>query len=229
MTTRLRRARPIAVLAVAAATVLAIAAPADARGFTRLPAGKAAGEGVTIIRSSESVRVGKSLAHNGLGRTAWVSGNVRVVAPGIEAREAGPNNGPRGESEMPGSNGASTTGAGATTTVLYVVGCQVSVGGLDAGINGSLGGLLAGGSGPLSILGIGGTLSLPLAPGEIKYAMVDRKQLTKPGTYYFNWRDAQMDIQGCGGYAQARSLSVVETTGNNRQKLQLWGRPFSIG
>lgn len=63
----------------------------------------------------------------------------------------------------------------------------------------------------------------------VKYALVDRKQMTKPGTYYFNWRNAQMDIQGCGGYAQARSLAVVETTGNNHQKIQLWGKPFTIG
>ncbi|GED97111.1 MspA family porin [Gordonia crocea] len=229
MTIRMRPARfasaRLVTAGLAAAAALVTAVPAHADSFSRLPSGRAHGEdGLTIIRNKESVRVGPSLAANGAGRSAWVSGNVRVLAPNIDESDAGPNNGPLGEDDMPGSNGTSTTGAGATTTVVYVVGCQVNIGGLDLGGGGALGNL-----GPLAALGLNGSLSLGLAPGQVKYALVDRKQMTKPGTYYFNWRNSQMDIQGCGGYAQARSLAVVETTGNNHQKILLWGKPFSIG
>ena len=232
VTAHLRTPWRLALVGIAAAAAFLTAVPtAHADSFQRLPGGKAVGEGLTIYRSKESVRVGPSMAANSMGRSAWVSGNVRVVAPGIDTSDAGPNNGPRGEDAMPGSNGTSTTGAGGTTTVVYVVGCQVSIGQLDAGLRPGLGGLFdfTGETGGIPLLGVGGNLNLPLSPGEVKYALVDRKQMTKPGTYYFNWRNAQMDIQGCGGYAQARSLAVVETTGNNHQKIQLWGKPFTIG
>ncbi|MFT4201381.1 MspA family porin [Gordonia sp. (in: high G+C Gram-positive bacteria)] len=226
MATRFQAARRAAVVGVAAAAALLTVIPtAGADTFRRLPAGKARGEdGLTIIRSAESARVGPSLAANGMGRSAWVSGHVRVLAPNIDETAAGPNNGPRGEDAMPGSNGTSTTGAGGTTTVVYVVGCQVDISGLSLG-----GGTGIGNLGAAPLLGLNGALSLGLAPGQVKYAIIDRKQMTKRGTYYFNWHNSQMDIQGCGGYAQARSLAVVETTGNNHQKIQLWGRPFSIG
>ncbi len=229
MTTRMRLT---VVGAAVAAAVLTVLPTAHADSFTRLPNGRAYGEGFTMYRTKESVRVGPSMVGNGMGRSAWVSGNVRVAAPGIGTGDAGPSNGPRGEQAMPGSNGASTSGSPGVVTVLYIVGCQVSIGGLDAGVRGGLAGLFGGGGGEnglIPLLGLGGSLSLPLAPGEVKYALVDRKQMTKPGTYYFNWRNSQMDIQGCGGQAQARSLAVVETTGNNHQKIQLWGKPFSIG
>lgn len=55
------------------------------------------------------------------------------------------------------------------------------------------------------------------------------KHLEEPGTYFLNWRNVQMEIQGCGGYAQARSYAVIEVTGEDHQKIQLWGKPFPIG
>ena len=54
-------------------------------------------EMLSNVKTGERVRVTQSLAANGAGRTAWVSGKVKVLAPGIDTREAGPNNGPRGE------------------------------------------------------------------------------------------------------------------------------------
>ncbi|GAB08776.1 hypothetical protein GOARA_021_00130 [Gordonia araii NBRC 100433] len=190
-------------LVVSAALALSAVPVAQADANFRLPNGKARGDGFTIVKTGERIRVSPSLAANGAGRTAWVSGNVRVNAPGIDTREAGPNNGPRGEEDMPGSNGTSTTGAAATLSVGYVVGCQVDIGALSAGIGGSIGGA--------TILDtLGGSFTLPLAPGRIIYAQIEKKQMEKPGTYFFNWRRSQMEVQGCGGYAQARSYITVE-------------------
>ncbi|WP_245548341.1 MspA family porin [Gordonia araii] len=187
-----------------------------------LPNGTQRGDGVTIVKTRERARVGPSMAANGAGRSVWVSGDVRVLAPGIDTRRAGPFNFPRGEDAMPGSNGTSSTGAAASLSIGYVVGCQVEIGAMQAGLGGSIS--------VVTILdSFGGSFSLPLAPGRIIYAQIERKQLTKPGTYYFNWRNSQMDIQGCGGYAQARSRVTLEVTGSDHQKITLWGRPFSIG
>jgi len=137
--------RRVATGFVGAATVLAASvaiggampsAMADAR-FS-LPNGKVRGDGVTLIKTGERVRIGPSLAANGAGRSVWVSGNVKVIAPGIDTREVGPNNGPLGEDAAPGSNGVSTAGAAATLSVGYVVGCQVDIGQLKLGAEGSL-------------------------------------------------------------------------------------------
>lgn len=206
------------VAVIAATALVAPSATADAR--FNLPNGRAHGEGFTIFRTGEKVVVGPSLAANGAGRSAWVSGKVRVAAPGIETREAGPNNGPRGEDELPGSNGTSTTDAAATLSIGYVVGCQVDIGTMGAGLSGDT---------SLSPNAVGGSFSLPLAPGKIIYAQIEKKQLQKPGTYYFYWQRSQMEIQGCGGYAQARSMVTVERTGIDHDKVSLWGKPFSIG
>ena len=80
-----------------------------------------------------------------------------------------------------------------------------------------------------ALTGVAGSFSLPLAPGRIVYAQIERKQLEEPGDYFFQYRNAQMEIQGCGGYAQARSYITVEATGENHRKMILWGKPFTIG
>ncbi|GED97109.1 MspA family porin [Gordonia crocea] len=219
--------RLAALAAVLPAVVAAIAAGstalAHADTFVRLPNGTAKSGGITIIKTGESARVAPSIAANGAGRSAWLSGKAKILAPHIDKQEAGPNNGPRGEDAMPGSNGASTTGAAASLTVGYVVGCQVNLGNLDAGITGSLESL----ANPLPMAG--GTLSLPLSPGRVQYVLIEKKQLEEPGTYYFNWDRAQLEIGGCAGHAQARSFVIVETTGDNHQKVSLFGKRFSVG
>lgn len=209
---------PLAAVAVALSGAVP-SAHADAR-FS-LPNGKAKGDGITIIKTGERVRIAGSLAANGAGRSAWVTGKVKVLAPGIDTREAGPNNGPRGEDAMPGSNGTHTTGAAATLSVGYVVGCQVEIGQMKGG--------LAGAITSAGFDGAGGEFSLGLSPGRIVYAQLERKQLEEPGNYFFEWRNAQIEIQGCGGYAQARSYVTVEATGEDHQKIILWGKPFTIG
>ncbi|QKT06550.1 MspA family porin [Gordonia sp. X0973] len=207
----------IAALAVSGTTT------ATADTFVRLPNGTAKSGGITIIKTGETARVAPSIAANGAGRSAWLSGKAKVLAPHIEKKEAGPNNGPRGEDAMPGSNGASTTGAAASLTVGYVVGCQVNLGNLDAGITGSIPSL----ANPEP--GLGGALSLPLSPGKVQYVTIEKKQLEEPGDYFFNWDRAQLEIAGCAGHAQARSFVIVETTGDNHQKVSLFGKRFSVG
>ena len=209
---------PLTVTAVALAGAV-LTADADAR--FGLPNGKARGDGVTIVKTGERVRITQSLAANGAGRTAWVSGKVKVLAPGIDTREAGPNNGPRGEDASPGSNGTSTTGAAGTLSVGYLIGCQVDIGQVKLGLEGAVT--------DVGFDGAAGQFSIALAPGRIVYAQLEDKQLEEPGDYFFDWRNAQLEIQGCGGYAQARSYVTVEVTGEDHQKILLWGKPFSIG
>ncbi|MFT4201383.1 MspA family porin [Gordonia sp. (in: high G+C Gram-positive bacteria)] len=206
--------------AAVAATALTGTIPAQADTFVRLPNGTAKGGGMTIIKTDESARVAPSLASNGAGRSAWLSGKAKVLAPHIDKQEAGPNNGPRGEDAFPGSNGSATTGAAASLTVGYVVGCQVNLGNMSAGISGSFSP-----SNPT----VNGSISLPLSPGKVYYVTLEKKQLEEPGTYYFNWRRAQLEIGGCAGFAMARSFVTVESTGDNHYKLNLYGKRFSVG
>ena len=223
LTTVARRVASGTAVAVAAAAALAVVPTANADTAFGLPNGRAKGDGFSIYKYGEKVRISSSMAANAAARNAWVSGKVKVAAPGIEERESGPNNGPLGEDDMPGSNGTSNAGAAATLSVAYVVGCQVDIGDLDVGMDFAL---LNGGFG---FDAISGSVSLPLAPGRVLYVLVAKKQMEKPGTYHFGYNSSTMAISGCGGYAQARSYVTVETSGNNHQKVTLWGKPFSLG
>lgn len=224
ITSSARRAALAGALAGAAAAGVAVTgvAPAHADAFVRLPNGTQTGDaGLTLIRTGESARISPSLAANGLGRTAWVTGNVVVKAPNLTASAAGPNNGPAGETGIAGTNGTSNDGAAATISVGYIVGCQVQIGNLTAGISGSINqaGTPTG----------TGSISLPISPGQVLFAQLDYKNVKKKGTYYFGWKNTQLQIQNCAGYAQARSFVTVETSGEDHQKINLYGKPFSIG
>lgn len=211
----------LAIGAVATAVGLA-AAPAHGEAFVRLPGGTATGDGLTLTRSNEHAQISPSLAANGLGRTAWVSGNITLKAPNLKPSPAGPNNGPQGESASPGTGGVSTDGAAATLSVGYIVGCQVNIGSMTVGVTGSLNAISGAPTGT-------GSISLPISPGQVAFAQIDYKDVEKPGTQYFNYDRVQLNINGCAGYAQARSYAVVETTGSDHQKVNLYGKPFSIG
>lgn len=211
----------LAIGAVATAVGLA-AAPAHGDAFVRLPGGTATGDGLTLTRSNEYAQISPSLAANGLGRTAWVSGNITLKAPNLKPSPAGPNNGPQGESAAPGTGGVSTDGAAATLSVGYIVGCQVSVGALTVGLSGGLDLIKTTATGS-------GSLNIPITPGQVVFAQIDYKDVEKPGTQYFNYDRVQLQVQNCAGYAQARSYAVVETTGSDHQKVNLYGKPFSIG
>ncbi|MEV6221731.1 MspA family porin [Nocardia fluminea] len=217
-TNRGRRGAWSAVVAVAVTIGLLSAGAANADTFVPLPDGQKLGPGVTLSRTGESALISPSLAANGAGRVVWVSGNARADVQVTPEGEVGPYNGPANRS---GSNNSSTHGASQLNTG-YIIGCQVSIG--DEAI-------AAGLSGGVSTLGAsaGGAIGLHLGPGQVSFVQINAKDILKPGVYSVEYKDAEIEIQGCAGYAQARSYSVVEIIGDHYSKTSLYGAPFSIG
>ncbi|GEM32464.1 MspA family porin [Nocardia neocaledoniensis] len=217
-TNRVRRGAWSAGAAVAVTMGLLSAGAANADTFVPLPDGHKQGPGVTLSRTGEHALVSPSLAANGAGRVVWVSGNARADVTETPEGEVGPWNGP---SNRPGSNNSSTHGASNLNTG-YIVGCQVSIAddAIGAGLSGgvSTGGVSAGGS-----------IGLNLGPGEVAFVQIDSKDILKPGVYSVEYQDAEIQIQGCAGYAQARAYTVVEIIGDHYSKTSLYGQPFSIG
>ncbi|MET9211890.1 MULTISPECIES: MspA family porin [unclassified Nocardia] len=217
-TNRVRRGAFGAGAAVAVTIGLLSAGAANADTFVPLPDGQKNGPGVTVSRTGESAIVSPSLAANGAGRVVWVSGNARADVQVTPEGEVGPWNGP---SNRPGSNNSSTHGASQLSTG-YIVGCQVSIG--DDAIGGQVGvGLDT--NGPIGE----GSIGLDLGPGEVAFAQISSKDILKPGVYSVEYQDAEIQVQGCAGYAQARSYTVVEIIGDHYSKTTLYGMPFSIG
>ncbi|MFQ6230897.1 MspA family porin [Nocardia sp. NPDC002869] len=204
--------------AAAIAAGLVTAVPAGADAFVPLPDGAKSGPGVVLTRTGERAVVSPSLAANGAGRVVWVSGRATADVAVTPEGEVGPNNGPTNQS---GTNNSSTHGASQLNTG-YLVGCQVSIAddAIGAGVSGgfSTGGVSAGGS-----------IGVNLGPGEVKFVQIDYKDILEPGVYSVEYRDAEIDIQGCAGFAQARAYTVVEIIGDHYSKTTLYGAPFSIG
>ncbi|WP_446225629.1 MspA family porin [Nocardia sp. IBHARD005] len=217
-TNRGRRGAWSAGAAVAVMIGLLSAGAANADTFVPLPDGQKRGPGVTVSRTGEHAVISPSLAANGAGRVVWVSGNARADVQVTPEGEVGPNNGP---ANRRGSNNSSTHGASQLNTG-YIVGCQVSIGD-DA--------IAAGLSGGVSNLGpsAGGAIGVHLGPGQVSFVQIDAKDILKPGVYSVEYQDAEIEIQGCAGHAQARSYSVVEIVGDHYSKTTLYGAPFSIG
>jgi hypothetical protein len=206
---------------VAAATAVALgllsAGTANADTFIGLPDGHLVGDGVTITRAGEHALVSPSLAANGTGRVVWVSGIVTADVTTVQGEdEPGPWN---GADNAPGTNNSSTHGVSRISTG-YVVGCQVDLNGLGGSVGMSM---------DLDGPSMSSSLSVPLAAGEVKFVGVGGKDIKKNGSYSVQYRDTQLEIQNCGGYAQARAYTVVEIVGNYYSKTTLYGQPFSIG
>nr|WP_153805851.1 MspA family porin [Nocardia sp. SYP-A9097] len=125
----------------------------------------------------------------------------------------GPNNGPK---SFPGTNSSGTHGSSNLTSG-YIVGCQVALGQLSAGVTIS--------ASPNLVAGF----SFPLSPGQVRWVAINNIELVKSGAYTINYQDIPMEIQGCGGFAQARQVSMVEIIGVDYAKVTLYGQPFSIG
>ncbi|WP_067847590.1 MspA family porin [Nocardia lijiangensis] len=216
----LRSGGRIAGAGAAAAVVMGLLSTgaADADAFVPLPNGERVGPGVTITRTGERAVISPSLAANGAGRVAWVSGAVVADVTVTPEGQVGPNNGP---ANGPGTNNSSTHGASQLSTG-YIVGCQVSIGddAISAGVSGGID--LSGGS-------LGGSIGLELGPGQVKFVQIDYKDILKPGVYSVEYQDVEIEIQGCAGYAQARAYTVVEIIGDHYSKTTLYGMPFSIG
>ncbi|MGW6619586.1 MspA family porin [Nocardia sp. NPDC055002] len=102
----------------------------------------------------------------------------------------------------------------------YLVGCQVDLEGLEADLGADI---------DLKSPSISAGLSIPLNAGEVKYYKITDIDLVD-GHGAINYRDQGIEITGCGGYAQARSMvSLISDDGPNRYAGYLYGRPFSIG
>ncbi|MBW0275257.1 MULTISPECIES: MspA family porin [Nocardia] len=221
-TTGVRRGARAAGVGAAAAAVafgLLSTGAANADTFVPLPDGqKVSPAGVTITRTGEHALISPSLAANGAGRVVWVSGTALAEVADTPEGEVGPWNGPSGR---PGSNNSSTHGTSQLNTG-YIVGCQVSIAddAIGAGVSG---GLSTGG------VSAGGSIGVNLGPGEVKFVQISSKDIQKAGTYAIDYQDAEIEIQGCAGYAQARAYTVVEIIGDNYSKTTLYGMPFSIG
>ncbi|WP_040838058.1 MspA family porin [Nocardia brevicatena] len=216
----LRRGSRITGVGAAAAVAVGLLSTgaANADTFVPLPDGQKAGPGVTVTRTGERALISPSMAANGAGRVVWVSGNVTADVTVTPEGEVGPNNGPTGAD---GTNNSSTHGASQVNTG-YIVGCQVSIGddAIGLGLSAAL---------DLEAGGLGGSVGLNLGPGEVKFVQIDYKDILKPGRYSVEYQDAEIEIQGCAGYAQARAYTVVEIIGDHYSKVTLYGQPFSIG
>ncbi|HEY5853133.1 MAG TPA: MspA family porin [Aldersonia sp.] len=225
-TTGLRRGAQVAGLGAAAAVTIGLlsAGAANADTFVPLPDGQKAGPGYTMGHVASSALISPSLAANGAGRTAWVSGNAWADVTVTPEGEAGPNSGPENDGGAnSGTNNSSTHGASQLNTG-YIIGCQVDIGGIG------LGGGIGGGISTSALDGsISGSVSIDIGPGQVKWVRIGGKDITSPGRYTYDYQDVQMEIQGCGGYAQARSYTNVEIIGDNYVKGALYGQPFSIG
>ncbi|MRH89795.1 mspA family protein [Nocardia sp. SYP-A9097] len=213
----LSSASSLALCGLLAGTLTAGSAAADT--LVPLPDGQHQGaHDVTLIRTGEHAMISPSLAANGAGRVVWMTGTVVAEIPDTPETEPGPHNFP---TDNPGTNNSSTHGSSQLSTG-YIVGCQVALGedAVSLGLSGSVN---------LSSAGIGGALGVQVSPGEVKFVQIDYKDITTPGTYAVEYQDAEIEIQGCGGFAQARAYSVVEIVGDHYSKTTLYGAPFSIG
>ncbi|MGW5382532.1 MspA family porin [Nocardia sp. NPDC003963] len=207
------------IAALTAAFGLLSTATGTADAFVPLPGGTETGPGYIVTRSGESALVSPSMAANGAGRVTWVSGTITAdITRTPTVTETGPYSTP---DNLPGTNNSSTHGVSQVNTG-YIVGCQVSIG--DRAI--SLG---ASASVSTTQLGISGSAGIQIGPGEVGFVQIGIKDVPGPGTYTLGYRDYEIQIQGCGGFAQARSYTVVEIIGDHYSKTTLYGAPFSIG
>uniref|UniRef100_UPI000489FEB1 MspA family porin n=1 Tax=Rhodococcus sp. UNC363MFTsu5.1 TaxID=1449069 RepID=UPI000489FEB1 len=122
----------------------------------------------------------------------------------------------------------------------YVVACQLTLGGkggADTGMSSNWEG-----EGVKQTAKSAGNLSI--APGQAKNVkLLDLEKAddfggeSHSGANSFKgksgsvtWADSTIGVEGCAGYAQARSyVKVTANTKNVSSTITLWGQPFSIG
>ncbi|MFD4404318.1 MspA family porin [Nocardia sp. NPDC058499] len=194
---------------------------ANADTFIPLPGGEIVktlsdGTVVTVRMVGESANISPSMGSTPVHRNAWVSGSAQVEISGGGEDVGG--------KIYPG----------------YVVGCQVNIdgggaeGGADAEVD-SEGNVTPSGE-------VGGNLTLGPGQADSFYVL----DIEKPDDYgnedhstnngfdgnsgSVTWSDTTIGLNGCGGYAQARSFVKVKVeTDNVMSVVTLWGQPFSLG
>ncbi|AYJ48722.1 MspA family porin [Rhodococcus sp. P1Y] len=214
----LRRIGRIAVLGAVGSVAVGLMSTgaANAETFVPLPNGEKVAGPYKIAHFDESAKVAPQIAFNGLNRNAWATGTAL--------------------SEVPeGATGTLKTG--------YLVGCQLDMDDLSFGLDlgaGIEGGntniitlfpipFLIGGEGETTNKIEGGvSFDVPLKDREVAAVEVASKDVKGPITA-IQYQDVAISVQNCGGYAQARSYTTLELTGDYRYKGTLYGQPFSIG
>ena len=68
-----------------------------------------------------------------------------------------------------------------------------------------------------------GSLTVPIAAGEVKFVGVAGRTSRRTACTRVQYQDTEIEVQKCGGYAQARSYTVVEIVGNDYSKTTLYG------
>ncbi|APE34747.1 porin [Nocardia mangyaensis] len=193
---------------------------ANADTFVPLPGGELVktlsdGTVVTVRMVGESATISPSMGSTPVHRNAWVSGSAQVEIAG---------GGEPGGYIYPG----------------YVVGCQVNItgGGAEGGAAASVDS--EGSVSPSAETGG----NLTIGPGQAKsFYVLDIESPDDYGnerhsvlngfqgsTGSVTWSDETIGLNGCGGYAQARSFIGVEViTESVTTWVTLWGQPFSLG
>ncbi|MFE3190662.1 MspA family porin [Nocardia sp. NPDC059240] len=236
-------------------SVLLAAGPATADTQVALPGGTGEFTGpdgvvVQLTRSGEQADISGSMAASPLSRNVMVSAvaAVTVTAPpgvtvtggrietgylvgcqvdlGSKSTVEGSGNAAGNDNSKPGNGGGQTPGDGGG-----------AAGGGGYGGGGGNGGGLTVGTGDLgagiSPSGItpyaDPSMSLTLKPGKVGTKAIQTYNFTgTSGVTQYVGHD--LTIDGCAGYAEARSYTTVLVQDNVMDVTQtLWGQPFSIG
>ncbi|GAC70891.1 MspA family porin [Gordonia soli] len=213
----------VTAVAIAATLPLVTHGVASADTSTRLPAQTvtkklADGSSITIARTNESARINPSMGGTPLHRNAWVSGRYTLSASDPKAKVG--------------------ISAG------YIVGCQLTL-----GANSTTDGTATAKSyqdispetatvtaktGAGVTLGPGQAANYYITDVEYKDAFGGKANTTSvsfPGSKgRLAYTNETMMINGCAGFAQARSYAKVQvTTESASQIVDVYGKPFSIG
>lgn len=220
--TTIARTAGLTAAAVTAIGLLSTGA-ANADTFIPLPGGTitetlADGTTVTLSVTAESALINPSMGATPLHRNVWASGTVRA--------------------DLSGGNAA---GARSKVRPGYVVGCQVNIAGGNVSGGGTVTQAYSSNNASGSV-NVGGALSL--GPGQAATIFVIDQEgpdafgdsVHKPFNMFsgpqgsVSWKNATIGLNGCAGYAQARSFVRIEVeTSQVKQDVTIWGQPFSLG
>ncbi|OZC29425.1 MspA family porin [Gordonia polyisoprenivorans] len=221
MTIRFTRLSVLAgVPAAAAIAVLATAGAAAADVHVSLPSQTQTlttgdGVGVTLTRSGETATISPSLGSTPLHRNAWVSATYNVTT------------------SKPVSKIKFQAG--------YTVGCQVNLNGFTNSNTPS--GSVSTSGAASGTVNEGGSVSI--GPGQaVNYYVYDYERadpfgndqhkswvpIVKTTHGEVSYTNETMQVNGCAGYAQARSFANVYIIGDHGEQIvSFYGQPFSLG
>ncbi|RPA65314.1 hypothetical protein EF294_05680 [Gordonia oryzae] len=209
-------------VAIGAAALLSAAGVAAADVHVALPSQtdtQRLGDGtvVTVTRTGETANINPSLGGTPLHRNAWVSASY-AVHTSAKAKKIKVQAG-------------------------YIVGCQINISGVTGSGNGS--DTVSTTSGAASSTGVGGGGQLTIGPGQAANVYVNDVESADDfgndkhsssvsfkgvDSAKLSYVNETIQINGCGGYAQARSYAKVTVVTSNAEQIStFYGKPFSLG